>query len=114
MVLLMRSSVKRPKANASPPMLSRRFISAFTLAGQFFVAASVLAGAESTSEVRIATDALRLVWAQTPAGLKLTEAVIRDGTRELPIGDASGEYTLLYSADKPDTASPPTPWAGGT
>ncbi len=61
----------------------------------------------------LASAGCRLEWMETAEGWRLTTAVVRDGAREVPVGAAAGDYTLLYSAAAPDTSSPPIPWAGG-
>lgn len=73
---------------------------------------AVLAWNLSAAEPRIESPALRLSWINTTAGWRLNEALVRSGTRELPLGAPSGEYTLLYSPDAPTKTPMPIPWKG--
>ncbi|WP_020606985.1 hypothetical protein [Spirosoma spitsbergense] len=46
-------------------------------------------------------ERVRLVWQQTPNGWQLQRVAGRTGKNWLPLGKPSGEYTLLYTAEKP-------------
>lgn len=52
--------------------------------------------------------ALRLAWKQSPQGWRLDEAVVRTAAGDaLPVGAASGRYTILFSATHPDAPALP-------
>lgn len=53
--------------------------------------------------VTLANAHLRLDWQATPTGYRLATLSVRKGTRWVPLPGASGEQTLLFSADKPST-----------
>lgn len=54
---------------------------------------------------------LTLQWKQTARGWELARAELKTSTGPIPLGHPSGEYTILYSPEKPDTHAVPVGWA---
>ncbi|MGN7821295.1 glycerophosphoryl diester phosphodiesterase [Chitinophaga sp. 22536] len=72
----------------------------FTLIGCLLV---VLAVTGQPAVVTMNNSALRLSWKNGAAGWQLAHIAVNRQQRWQPLPHASGEYTLLYSATKPDS-----------
>jgi hypothetical protein len=62
---------------------------------------SALAGRDT---LRLENNRLRIAWAKTNAGWKIARLQIFARARWLTLSNPSGEYTLLYSSEKPSDA----------
>ena len=67
-----------------------------------------------SQKLTLSDTVARLEWTRAESGWKLTVAAVRTPGAELPLGQAMGEYTLLYSASAPPKTSAPFTLPGGT
>lgn len=72
----------------------------------FFIFVSV-ALAACSHDVRLENDQLRITWSRDSEGWGINTLDIRNDSAWQGVGQASGEYTLLYSETKPDSTSMP-------
>ncbi|TAE27131.1 MAG: hypothetical protein EAZ91_16620 [Cytophagales bacterium] len=73
--------------------------SGFWLGVAIFVTSALnLCLGQTTKRLSLSNERLSLTWQQSPAGWRL--ASVRANGKTLP--DPSGEYTLLFSAEKPN------------
>lgn len=67
-------------------------------------AAVLLSMTQCRQEARIGNDAVTISWHNTDDGWKISDVRIRKEQSWKSVGTPSGEYTFLYSAQKPDSA----------
>jgi hypothetical protein len=72
----------------------------------FFIFISVVLGACS-QEVKLENEKLRITWSKDSEGWIINALNIQKDSVWHEVGQASGEYTLLYSETKPDSTSTP-------
>src|SRR4051794_32357476 len=59
--------------------------------------------AQPPGDISLSNDHIRLVWHQAADGWKVTGLSVKGGQKWLSAEHPSGENTLLYAAEKPDT-----------
>jgi hypothetical protein len=54
----------------------------------------------------------RLAWEHSSSGWCLKTVLVRTANGEIGVGEASGEYTVIYASKPPPTEAPSTSWTG--
>ncbi|HEY0946880.1 MAG TPA: hypothetical protein VGD81_16485, partial [Opitutaceae bacterium] len=63
-------------------------------------------------EVALADAASRVTWEHSPEGWRLRSADVQTPAGAVPVGTPAGDYTLLYSPEKPPAEPVPVFWTG--
>ncbi len=66
-------------------------------------------GLTNAQSLTVQNDRLRLAWQQMPAGYQLRQLAVKQNGKWVEMPNPSGEYTMLYAADKPSD-KPDTPF----
>ncbi len=61
--------------------------------------------AQKVKNVHLENDKLKLMWKQTNNGYKLKSILVSTQGKWQPVSEVSGQYTLLFSAEKPGMSS---------
>jgi hypothetical protein len=56
---------------------------------------------QSTNELKLENGNIRVKWTHSAAGWKVSAVALKRGSAWVSVGKPSGEYTFLYSANKP-------------
>ncbi|WP_431210118.1 hypothetical protein ACQ86N_29210 [Puia sp. P3] len=65
----------------------------------------VVCGARAADSLELGNERVRVVWKQVAGGWMLGRVQVKVDGRWRSFGRASGEYTLLYSAEKPSVGA---------
>lgn len=57
------------------------------------------------SDVKLENDQLQLQWTKTAQGYRLNQLILKDGQHKDSVMNTLGEYTILFSSDKPDSSN---------
>ncbi len=72
----------------------------------FALALCLLAGWTATAQITVESRGVQLRWERSAVGYRLKGLAVKQSGRWLPLPHTSGEYTVLYSAEKPSSTEP--------
>ena len=59
------------------------------------------AQSQSSNELKLENGKISVRWSKTPEGWKVSAVAVKKGNNWIKTGQPSGEYTLLFAAEKP-------------